>query len=65
MTAPGYVEKAKVTADLRFRQLHARADWVDREFSELIDTDKNASLLRMLGIDLGAKAPGDAVSSRS
>ncbi|MFI7598185.1 hypothetical protein [Actinoplanes sp. NPDC049681] len=60
MTAPAFVDKAKVTADLRFRQLHARADWVDREFPELIDTDKNASLLRMLGIDPGTMAPGAA-----
>ncbi|MEV8509483.1 hypothetical protein AB0368_32280 [Actinoplanes sp. NPDC051475] len=65
MTAPEYVEKARITADLRLRQLHARADWVDREFPGLIDTDKNASLLRMLGIDLAAKAPGDVVASRS
>ncbi|MEV8510163.1 hypothetical protein AB0368_35775 [Actinoplanes sp. NPDC051475] len=65
MTAPAYVDKARVTADLRFRQLHSRADWVDREFPELIDTDKNASLLQMLGIDLDAMAPGDAAASRS
>jgi hypothetical protein len=65
MTAPVYVNKARVVADLRFRQLHARADWVDREFAELIDVDTNAALLRMLGIDLGAMAPGDAVASRS
>lgn len=64
MTAPTYVNKARVTADLRFRQLHARAEWVDREFPMLIDTVKNASLLRMLGIDLAAMAPCDVVASR-
>jgi hypothetical protein len=32
--------------------LHERADWVDREFPALIDTAKNASLLRTLGIDV-------------
>ena len=26
-----YVDKAKVIAELRSRQLYARADWVDRE----------------------------------
>jgi hypothetical protein len=31
MSEPVYVDKAKVIADLRARQLHARADWVDRE----------------------------------
>jgi hypothetical protein len=65
MSAPVYVDKARVLADLRFRQLHARADWVDREFPGVIDIDKNAALLRMLGIDLGAMAPGDVVVSRS
>jgi hypothetical protein len=65
MSAPVYVDKARVIADLRFRQLHARADWVDREFPGLIDTDKNAALLRMLGIDLAAMAPLDVVASRS
>ena len=65
MSAPVYVDKARVIADLRLRRLHARADWVDREFPGLIDTDKNAALLRMLGIELAAMAPGDAMASRS
>jgi len=65
MTAPVYVDKVEVIADLRLRQLHARADWVDREFTGLIDTHKNAALLGMLGIDLGAMASGDVVASRS
>ncbi|WP_203934891.1 hypothetical protein [Virgisporangium ochraceum] len=39
-------------ATLRSRDLHGRADWVDKEFSALIDTDENAGLLRTLGIDL-------------
>lgn len=51
--------------DLCLWQLHARADWVDREFPRLIDTDKNAALLRMLGIDVSAMALGDVVPSRS
>jgi hypothetical protein len=35
-----YVDKAKVIAQLRSRQLQARADWVDRELPGLIDTYK-------------------------
>ncbi len=41
-------------ATLRSRELHGRADWVDREFSALIDTARNAALLRTLGIDVAA-----------
>ncbi len=54
-----YVDKAKVLTDLRERQLHARADWVDRSLPGLIDTYDNASLLRLLGIELDATAPSD------
>jgi hypothetical protein len=49
-----FIEKSKVVATLRSRELHGRADWVDREFSVFIDTSKNASLLRTLGIDAAA-----------
>lgn len=52
MTRSGYVEKAKVVADLRSRNLQSRADWVDRQLPALIDTFENASLLRTLGIDV-------------
>jgi hypothetical protein len=65
MSEPLYVDKAKVIADLRSRQLHARADWVDRELPELVDTYKNSALLKMLCIDLDAMAPATVVSSRS
>ena len=65
MSEPVYVDKAKVIADLRSRQLHARADWVDRELPALIDTYKNSALLKMLGIDLDAMAPATVVASRS
>jgi hypothetical protein len=51
MTRPAYVEKVKVVAMLRSRQLHARADWVDRELPGLVDTYKNSALLQMLGIE--------------
>jgi hypothetical protein len=65
MSEPVYVDKAKVIADLRSRQLHARADWVDRELPELIDTYKNSALLKLLDIDLDAMARANVVSSRS
>ena len=65
MSEPVYVDKAKVIAELRSRQLHARADWIDRELPGLIDIYKNSSLLQMLGIDPDAMASGDVVASRS
>jgi hypothetical protein len=51
MTGPTYVAKLDVVANLRSRELHDRADWVDRELPAFIDTVKNAALLRTLGID--------------
>ena len=65
MSEPVYVDKAEVIAQLRSRQLHARADWVDRELPGLIDTDKNSAVLQMLGIDLDAMASANVVASRS
>jgi hypothetical protein len=55
------VKKTLVVATLRARDLQGRADWVDREFPALIDTTKNASLLRTLGINVDtlARTPGD------
>jgi hypothetical protein len=57
MTSPTYVDKAEIVATLRSRGLHARADWVDRELPELVDTYRNAALLRTLDIDPAAMAP--------
>jgi hypothetical protein len=45
--------------------LHARADWVDRELPELIDTYKNSALIKLLDIDLDAMARANVVASRS
>ncbi len=59
-----YVDKARVLTDLRERQLHARADWVDRSLPGLIDTYENASLLQLLGIELDATAPSDLEPAR-
>jgi len=65
MGEPVYVDKAKIVAQLRYRQLHARADWVDRSLPALIDTHQNAALLRMLGIDLDTARRDEVVASRS
>ncbi len=51
MTGSTYIDKVEVVATLRSRELHARADWVERELPAFIDTVKNAALLRTLGID--------------
>jgi len=57
-----YIDKADIISVLRSRGLNARADWVDRELPGLVDTYKNAALLRMLDIDPAAIAPGDVAS---
>ncbi len=54
MTTATRVEKTVVVATLRSRDMHGRADWVERELPALIDTARNASLLRTLGIDVDA-----------
>jgi hypothetical protein len=62
------VKKTAVVATLRARDLHGRADWVEKELPPLIDTARNAALLRTLGIDLDILSPDawpdhDAVDS--
>jgi hypothetical protein len=57
MAAATCVKKAVVVATLRSRDLHGRADWVDKELPPLIDTATNASLLHTLGIDLDTLPP--------
>lgn len=54
MAAATCVKKAVVVATLRSRDLHGRADWVEKELPALIDTARNASLLQTLGIDVDA-----------
>jgi hypothetical protein len=51
------IAKADILATLRFRGLHARADWVDRTLPEHVDTSKNDALLQMLGIDPASFQP--------
>jgi hypothetical protein len=59
MTTATCVKKDVVVATLRSRDLHGRADWVDKELPALIDTAENAGLLHTLGIDVDA-LPSDA-----
>ena len=56
MTTATCIKKDVVVATLRSRDLHGRADWVDKEFPPLIDTARNASLLDTLGIDVDTLA---------
>ncbi|BCB74821.1 hypothetical protein GCM10022251_53570 [Phytohabitans flavus] len=46
-----HIDKSQIIEVLRSKGLHDRADWVDRELPEVVDTSKNSSLLRMLQID--------------
>jgi hypothetical protein len=54
-----HIDKAEIIATLRSRGLHARADWVDRDLPQFVDTDKNVALLKMLDIDPAAMSPVD------
>jgi hypothetical protein len=45
------IDKTEIIEMLRSRGLHDRADWVNRQLPEVVDTHKNSSLLRMLQID--------------
>ena len=46
-----HIDKAEIVAVLWSRGLHDRANWVDRELLQVVDTHTNGSLLRMLRID--------------
>ncbi len=52
-----YINKVEIVSVLRSRGLHDRADWVERELPNLVDTGKNAALLKMLGVDSAALPP--------
>jgi hypothetical protein len=52
-----HIDKAEIVAVLRSRGMSDRADWVDRALPALVDTYKNAALLRMLDIDPAAIPP--------
>ena len=38
-----HIDKAEIIATLRARGLDAKADWVDRELPEIVDTVSNRS----------------------
>jgi hypothetical protein len=57
-----HIDKAEIVAVLRSRGLTARADWVEREFPHLVDTDRNGSLLLMLNIDRATMSPVEIAS---
>jgi hypothetical protein len=57
MAATTRVKKTVVVATLRSRDLHGRADWVEKELPALIDTAQHASLLHLLGIELDSLTP--------
>jgi hypothetical protein len=57
-----HIDKAEIVSALRSRGLDARADWVEGELPELVDTHKNAALLQMLGIDLAGISPSQVTS---
>ncbi len=59
-----YIEKFEIIRVLRSRQLHERADWVDRQLPELVDTYKNSALLEMLGVDPTTIPPSTVASRR-
>jgi hypothetical protein len=56
MTRPEHLDKSDIITMLRSKGLDARADWVDRNLPDVVDTDRNAALLQMLDIDPAAMA---------
>jgi hypothetical protein len=53
------VDKSKILEVLRARGQHARADWVDRQLPDDVDTYDNASLLATLGLNPADLNPTD------
>jgi hypothetical protein len=45
------IAKSKIVALLRRRGQDTRADWVERELPEVVDTTRHGGLLATLGID--------------
>ena len=46
------VERSRIVAVLRERNLDARADWVERTLPEVVDLSRNSGLLSTLNIEL-------------
>ena len=51
------IDKAEIIALLLSRGNEDRAAWVDRVLPDLVDTDTNGSLLKMLDVDLSTMTP--------
>jgi hypothetical protein len=56
------IDKAQIVAELRSRGLQDRADWVNRELPDVVDTHTNGALLRMLNIDPAGMSPFEGAS---
>jgi hypothetical protein len=57
------IEKKKVVDVLRRRGQHDRAEWVNRELPDLVDSAQNTGILATLGLtpaDLADPTPDDA-----
>lgn len=53
------VRRSDIIAALRARGLDDRATFVERQLPDVVDTDSNGALLRMLGIDPADMTPVD------
>jgi hypothetical protein len=45
------IDKSKIVEMLRSRGQHDRAEWVDRELPDRVDTTKNAGILATLDLN--------------
>lgn len=54
------ISKAAVVSALRERGQHARADFVDRELPERVDTSRHGGLLATLRLDLAELAEAES-----
>jgi hypothetical protein len=64
------IEKRRILEALRERGQHTRADWVDRQLPDRVDTDYNAGILATLNLrpaDLAdpADVPGTGIDPDS
>jgi hypothetical protein len=57
------VQRTDIVAALRARGLEDRAVFVERQLSEVVDTERNGALLRMLGVDPAGLTPVDSTSA--
>ena len=59
------IDKSEIIAALRAKGLDARADWVDRQLPQIVDTYDNGALLQMLEIDLSTMSPVDVAPQQN